>query len=165
MICPKCGKTNEDGAAACTYCGADLTTLAEGKKKDSGGFFKKHKTLVIVATVLIVLIAGGSVAGYFINTSKNEVKYGAEAFVIDDKGFRPILDFVFRCIYKISGNRTARDQNDQHRGYDYQRFMFFKKATGILLFSLRQRRQVRAAIGASCGSIFIGFSTFRTNHF
>ena len=86
MICPKCGKTNDDGVTSCVFCGAKFTAMSAEVKKESGGFYKKHKTLVIVAIVLVVLIAGGSVAGYFINASKKSVKQGADAFNIDASG-------------------------------------------------------------------------------
>ena len=80
MICPKCGKTNDDGVTSCAFCGAKFTAMSAEVKKESGGFFQKHKTLVIVAIVLVILIAGGSVAGYFINASKKSTKQGADAF-------------------------------------------------------------------------------------
>lgn len=76
MICPKCGKTNDDGVTSCAFCGAKFTAMSAEVKKESGGFFQKHKTLVIVAIVLVILIAGGSVAGYFINASKNQRNKG-----------------------------------------------------------------------------------------
>ena len=86
MICPKCGKTNDDGVTSCAFCGAKFTAMSAEVKKESGGFFQKHKTLVIVAIVLVILIAGGSVAGYFINASKKSTKQGADAFSIDASG-------------------------------------------------------------------------------
>ena len=90
---------------------------------------------------------------------------GEHTACINVKCIRPLLHRFFRGIYKIAGNRTACNQDDQDNCHDHQRFMFFIESTGFFLDFCGHRRKLCAAEDAGCNSIIIGFSTFWTNHF
>lgn len=85
MICPKCGKDNNDSNIFCSFCGADISATAHNSKaKKSNGISKNAATVIICTVALIAIIIG--VVFAFLHFSKEEPSTIEAPFVYETDG-------------------------------------------------------------------------------